>query len=133
MAKVEGLMETAVTWSVNGAAGGRATYGTITATGLYTAPATSPVNNYITIRAVSVSNPSVSGAVTAVVKGPGPSLTGVLPSTTLPQGAATITVNVSGFLPGAVIFLDGVSYSTKVLSSTQVSALIGAWAAGPQA
>ena len=54
-AKVTGLTNTAVTWSVNSVKGGNATYGTITIGGLYTAPAKIPANG-ITITALGSDN-----------------------------------------------------------------------------
>ena len=39
-----------VTWSVNGVTGGDSTYGTVSATGLYKAPMTVPVNNAVTVQ-----------------------------------------------------------------------------------
>src|SRR3954464_586903 len=48
-AAVTGTSNTTVTWSVNGVAGGAAATGTISATGLYTPPATVPANNSITV------------------------------------------------------------------------------------
>ena len=41
-ATVTGTTNTAVTWSVNGVAGGNSTVGTISTSGAYTAPATAP-------------------------------------------------------------------------------------------
>src|SRR5712671_5494797 len=41
-ASVSGLTSSAVTWSVNGVAGGNATFGTISPAGVYAAPATLP-------------------------------------------------------------------------------------------
>ena len=52
-------------WSVNGVPGGDAAFGTITTTGLYTAPATVPTPNSVTVMATSEQNPSSSA--TAVV------------------------------------------------------------------
>ena len=43
-ARVTGLSSTDVIWSAGGKVGGTATAGTISATGLYTAPATMPAN-----------------------------------------------------------------------------------------
>jgi hypothetical protein len=57
-AYVSGTSNTAVTWSVDGIAGGNSTVGTIDATGLYTAPATS--NTHI-IRATSQANSAAYG------------------------------------------------------------------------
>src|SRR5258708_17119321 len=53
-ANVTGLSNTAVIWSVGRVAGGNATVGTIDATGLYTAPATLPAQDPVTIVATSV-------------------------------------------------------------------------------
>jgi hypothetical protein len=50
----------AVIWQVNGAPGGNSTMGTITTTGLYTPPASVPVNPKITITAVSQADPTKS-------------------------------------------------------------------------
>lgn len=60
-ATVSNASNTAVTWQVNGVNGGSAATGTISATGLYTAPSsltTSPTT--FSVRAISVQNPSVS-------------------------------------------------------------------------
>jgi hypothetical protein len=51
-----GAANTAVTWEVNGAAGGNATYGTITTAGLYKAPAAFPSPNTVTVTAISQAN-----------------------------------------------------------------------------
>jgi len=47
-----------VTWSVNGVAGGNATVGTISAAGLYVAPASVPAGGSVTVRATSTVQPS---------------------------------------------------------------------------
>ena len=60
-ALVSGTTNTAVTWSAGGVNGGNATVGTISASGLYTAPATIPTPSEITITAVSTANSSSSG------------------------------------------------------------------------
>jgi len=57
----------AVTWEVNGAAGGNSTVGTISATGLYTAPAVIPSTPTVTITAASVEDSLVQGNATATV------------------------------------------------------------------
>lgn len=67
-ATVSNASNTAVTWQVNGVNGGSATTGTVSATGLYTAPSsltTSPTG--FTIRAVSVQNTAVSATAQANV------------------------------------------------------------------
>jgi len=61
-ATVTGETNTAVNWSVNGIAGGNSTFGTIDATGLYTAPATVPAPALFSITAVSQANASVTAS-----------------------------------------------------------------------
>src|SRR5580704_11379366 len=52
---------TGVTWMVNGIQGGNATYGTVSSSGLYTAPASVPSSNAVTVKAVSTPS-AISGA-----------------------------------------------------------------------
>ncbi|HEY1576140.1 MAG TPA: hypothetical protein VGF82_03600 [Terracidiphilus sp.] len=102
MATVTGTSNTAVTWSVDGVAGGNATAGTISADGLYTAPATAPPSSTITITATSMVDPSVSQSLAITLTAPsgnqgGPGVTLALSgATTVPLGtssqyAATVT------------------------------------------
>ncbi len=56
-----------VTWQVNGTAGGSAAVGTISAAGLYTAPAVPPSGQNVTITAVAQSNASESASATVTV------------------------------------------------------------------
>ena len=51
-----------VTWEVEGIPGGNATVGTVTSAGVYTAPASPPAGGMVTVSAVSVADPSVSGS-----------------------------------------------------------------------
>ncbi len=51
-----GSANTAVTWQVNGITGGNSTYGTISATGLYTPPATVPNPATVTVTVISQEN-----------------------------------------------------------------------------
>jgi parallel beta-helix repeat protein len=57
-ATVTGTSNTAVTWSVNGISGGNSTVGTISSTGLYTAPQALPNPANVTIQATSQANRS---------------------------------------------------------------------------
>ena len=61
-----------VTWSVNGVNGGNATVGTITAAGLYQAPAAVPSPAAVTIRATSVSTPTAFDQKSITILDPGP-------------------------------------------------------------
>jgi YD repeat-containing protein len=58
-----------VTWSVNGITGGDATTGTISSSGLYTAPATVPATTTFTIAATHQANRSSSATAAATVLG----------------------------------------------------------------
>ncbi len=55
-ASVTGSSNTAVSWQVNGMAGGDSTHGTIDASGMFTAPAAVPTPATVTITAVSQAN-----------------------------------------------------------------------------
>ncbi|MGA9804912.1 MAG: hypothetical protein WBQ46_16830 [Terriglobales bacterium] len=61
-----GNYSSAVTWAVNGIAGGNAQNGSIN-NGTYLAPAVVPSTNPVTVTATSVEDPSKSGTATAVV------------------------------------------------------------------
>lgn len=71
-ATVSGAANTAVSWSVNGAAGGSASAGTIDATGLYTAPSVMPSVSTVTVRAAAVANPSSTAQATVTLTSPPP-------------------------------------------------------------
>ena len=63
----QNLTSTGVTWSAGGVQGGNSTVGTISSTGLYTAPASAPTPPQVTITATSGANQSISGSTTATV------------------------------------------------------------------
>jgi uncharacterized protein (DUF1800 family) len=69
-ATVSGSANQGVTWKVNNMAGGDPGVGTITAAGLYTAPAAVPVVNSVTITAVSVVNGTTQGAAVITIQDP---------------------------------------------------------------
>ena len=81
-ATVQNSQNTAVTWSVNGTAGGTAVIGTIDANGLYTAPATLPSPASVTITATSQADTHASGSTTVTL----------LPALTVTVTPATATV-----------------------------------------
>ena len=65
---VTGTTTTTITWQVNGIASGNSTVGTISTTGLYTAPASAP-SSAVTVTAVSYYDPAVSANATVSVSG----------------------------------------------------------------
>ena len=66
-ATVENTADTRVTWQVNGISGGNSSVGTISSTGLYTAPGTVPSPSTVSIRAVSVADPTKSATASATI------------------------------------------------------------------
>ena len=66
-ATVSNATNTAVTWSVSGETGGNATAGTISNSGLYTAPDTVPTPDTVTIAATSEQDSSKSGSTTVTI------------------------------------------------------------------
>ena len=70
-ATVTGNANTAVAWQVNGTVGGSVTWGTVSTSGVYTAPSVMPSTNGVTITAVSVAVPG-STAKARVTLAPAP-------------------------------------------------------------
>jgi hypothetical protein len=89
-AAVTGASNMSVNWSVNGAAGGNATVGMVSASGVYTAPMTVPAPATVTITAVSVMDSTKSGsAQTTVTPVPAAASSGGSSSTSNTGGSST--------------------------------------------
>ncbi len=69
-ATVQNTTNTAVTWTVAGSGCSGAACGTISSSGLYTAPATAPSPNQVTVTATSVADTSKSGKALVTITGP---------------------------------------------------------------
>ncbi|HWY70926.1 MAG TPA: hypothetical protein VNX88_19825, partial [Terriglobales bacterium] len=67
-ATVTGATDTSVTWSANQVQGGNSTVGTISSSGLYTAPAVAPNPSSVTITATSVADTTKSGTAKADIR-----------------------------------------------------------------
>jgi uncharacterized protein (DUF1800 family) len=118
-ATVTGLSPATVTWSVT--AGG----GSITQTGLYTAPSTLPKNSVL-ISATSTANKKISAVVYVNPEGSGPTITAMSPSPA-PVGTDTmiITANANApFIKGATAVCNGAETSANFISATSVSMVI---------
>lgn len=68
-ATVAGTSNSGVTWSVNDVAGGNNTFGMISTTGLYTAPATIPSTSTLTVKAASVTDPTKTASAAVTLTG----------------------------------------------------------------
>jgi uncharacterized protein (DUF1800 family) len=120
-ATVANTSNTAVTWSVNGTTGGSAATGLISTTGQYTAPATVPTSNVVTVQAALVNTPTVQGTSSVTLLNPIPIVTSVSPQI-IGVGAFTIQVNGSGFLSGAQVMFGTTALTTTFFSATQLNA-----------
>ena len=67
IATVTGATNTAVTWNVNGVTGGNVSVGTVTSSGLYTAPSTVPATATVKISAISQADGSQSAAASVTI------------------------------------------------------------------
>jgi len=116
----------AMTFYVNGIAGGNATVGTISNAGVYTAPAVVP-NPYTVQITSSISKypTAVPGAVAIQVWNPIPVLGTVTPGG-LSEGTTTVVVAGSQFVYGAQISWNGVLIPTDFVSGTELVAKIAA-------
>ncbi len=122
-ASVTNLTNSAVTWQVNGVAGGNSSLGTITSGGVYTPPATIPSNNTVTVSAVSVASPTVSGSAQVSILNPVPSVSAAIASP-VSGTSYTLEVDGSGFLSNSQIETNGTALSTTYLSSTALQATV---------
>ncbi len=110
-----------VTWSVNGAAGGNATVGSISSSGQYSAPTSLPNPNTISIQAVAAADSSATATSDVTLWNPTPSLGSVSPSS-FTVGTFALTVNGADFVSGSQVLLGGMALETKFVSATQLTA-----------
>jgi uncharacterized protein (DUF1800 family) len=108
-------------WSINGVAEGNATLGTVSASGLYTAPEFPPVPNNIKISATDNVDASKTGSSAVTLNNPIPVLNSVSPLV-IPVGPFTLSLTGLHFAPGATVYLGTTALATTVVSSTQLTA-----------
>ena len=123
VATVTGALDTSVTWTVNGVAGGNSTVGTISATGTYTAPLTLPTPNTVTVTATSVEDSTRSANVTVTLENAIPVISSVTPTIFTANMQFEMTVNGTGFTAGSIVNLGAVSLSTTFIAPTQLLAV----------
>jgi uncharacterized protein (DUF1800 family) len=118
-ATVLNASNTSVTWQVNGVTGGGSAIGTISSSGLYTSPATIPTPDPLTITAVSVASPTISGSLSELVQNPIPVVISATANTT---GTSTYLVDVIGtsFVSGATVQVGGTTLTTTFVSATEL-------------
>ena len=107
-ATVTGATDTSVKWSIAGAGCTGAACGSISTSGIYTAPVSIPAIPKVTITATSLAAPTKSASATATIVAAAPSLT-VTPGSPQVKPGGTLQFNASG--PGSGIVIWSVSGS----------------------
>lgn len=122
VANVSGSSNTGVIWTVQSAASGQgcagAACGSVSSSGLYTAPTSAPSPNAIAVTATSVADSTKSASATVVLNS-GPAIEKILPSSIMAGAVEGFPLEVQGlnFAPGSgsaasVLLLNGVAQST---------------------
>ena len=124
-ATVSGTTNTAVNWQVNGITGGNSTVGTISAAGLYTAPATVPSGGSVSVAAISAADTTKSASASVTVAAaPAPVSVTVSPTNVSLSGGRTqqFTGSVSGTTNTGITWqvngVTGGSSSTGTINSS---------------
>ena len=120
-ASVTGTSNTAVTWSVDGVAGGNGAVGTVDTKGLYKAPATIPSPNPLKVAATSVADTRATAFATTTVDYPVPTLASLSPQA-INVGNFTITATGTNFVSGAAVVFGGQLLTTTYVSGSQLKA-----------
>lgn len=120
-ASVKNTSNAAVTWAVNGVAGGNSTTGTVSTSGLYTAPDTIPTTPSVTITATSAADTTISASASVLIEA---AIT-LVPATTTVAAGQTVqfsaTVNLSSSNKNVTWQVNGVAggnSSTGTIDST---------------
>ena len=110
----------AVSWNVNGVAGGNSTSGTVSPSGLYTAPATMPNPATVTVTAISQADAQASGSATVTLLQQSSIAVSVAPPTaSVPtSGAQVFTVTVTGTASSGVTWsVNGITDGNATLGT----------------
>ena len=111
-----------VVWMAGGKVGGNATVGTISQTGLYTAPVSVPATGMTVITAALSTNSKITGTGYIYLLTAGPQITAVSPNP-LNQGTVNVTITGTGFVSGAVVSLTGIALTTTSVTATTIQAV----------
>ena len=121
-ATVTGTSNTAVTWKITGTSTSE-NYGTISAAGLYTPPATVPAHPAITIAATSTVDTTKSSSIAVSLMNAVPVI--ATATTTMPSnGSVLIDVKGSNFIPSSYVQYSGYGLATTYVSATEMTATI---------
>ncbi len=127
----DNITDVQLVYAVNGVVGGNAEFGTISATGLYKAPAVVPTPNTVTVTSTAPQFPThPAGSLQLSILNPIPVIGGVTPSGFAEDTPTTVAVNGSQFVYGAQILWNGVAVPTTFISGGQLLASISGPAPG---
>jgi uncharacterized protein (DUF1800 family) len=123
-ATVSNASNQVVVWQVDNVTGGSSATGTISASGLYTAPAAMPTSSTVAIGAISQASSSASASLSESLLNPLPSVT----SGTATQSGSSLNylldVVGSGFVPGSVLQAQSAAQTTTYVSATELQATV---------
>jgi hypothetical protein len=119
--KVTNTANTAVEWSVNDIVGGNNTLGTITSTGVYTAPG-SPPGLSITVTATSAADTTKSATAVVLLQNAIPTITGAT-SPVIAGTTASLTILGTGFARNATVSLGNMPLNMTWVNSTRLTAV----------
>lgn len=132
-ATVRNSTNTSVFWQVNGVAGGNSTVGTITAAGLYSAPAAVPQPATVSVSAVSAADASASASAAVTITPPQVSVSISPESVAVPPGGTQqLTASVANAANTGVTWeVNGVTGGTAAAGTISPSGLYTAPPASP--
>jgi uncharacterized protein (DUF1800 family) len=124
-ATATGLTTPTFTWKVvSTSATATGDLGSITTAGVYTAPATLPTPNTVTIQATAqnpATNTAVVGSTTVTLLNPAPAISSLAPSGVNTGLAYTVVLKGSGFLPSSQVQFNGLAATgAKFVSSGEI-------------
>jgi uncharacterized protein (DUF1800 family) len=118
-ANVAGTEEKVVNWSLSNTSSG-----SISSSGVYTAPTVLPQNTRVTIIGTLRSSPSVTATYVLNIINPKPEILGCTQNEVWPNTMPSVTFTGRGFVPGTVVLVNSVATPTTYISSTSIKALI---------
>ncbi len=105
--------------------------GSVTISGLFTAPATVSAKALTVVNGASLAHPEAKVSVQIALTNPTPSAAAVSPASAAANTPYVATITGSGFTPGSVVLVNGSSVTSTVLSSTTIHFATGQIAANP--
>jgi uncharacterized protein (DUF1800 family) len=109
-----------VSWAVNGVPGGNASWGTVSSSGLYKAPAVVPMANAVLVSATNIAQPQHVGTATLTITQVQAHLWSAWPRS-VPAGPFTLSLNGNGFTANAVVRFGGAVLPATVVSATAIT------------